>query len=166
VHLASLDQDVVLPGSSTFSSKADMTTQTITGDLSIPSFTTWLKIFHIPLTVKLSIVPTAPMSGTVTLDSAGQLHVHGHALANIEVNGVGLSILRIPFGCETTAPVDFPIDFDGPISSLGDGQLTFAGTTTFPDMGGCPLSALFTTLMSGPGQTYSFTVAPPAPTRW
>jgi hypothetical protein len=33
-------------------------------------------------------------------------------------------------------------------------------------MGGCPLSALFTTLMSGPGQTYSFTVAPPAPTRW
>jgi hypothetical protein len=102
----------------------------------------------------------------VTLDSAGQLHVHGHALANIEVNGVGLSILRIPFGCETTAPVDFPIDFDGPISSLGDGQLTFAGTTTFPDMGGCPLSALFTTLMSGPGQTYSFTVAPPAPTSW
>jgi len=34
-------------------------------------------------------------------------------------------------------------------------------------MTGCGIwSGLFSTLMSGPGQTYEFTVAPPAPSRW
>ena len=63
-------------------------------------------------------------------------------------------------------PVEFPINFDGPVSSLGNGNLTFTGTTTFPQLKGCGVSAILSAVMSGPGQTYSFTVAPPAPKKY
>ncbi len=166
VHLATLDQDVALPSGSTFNGSTDLTSQVLSGDLSIKKFSTWLKVWGIPLTVALSINETSPISGTVTLDDAGQLHIHGHVAANIAIDGVGISIVRLPLNCATATPVDFPIDFDGPVSSLGDGQLTFPGTTTFPEITGCFLSGLLTSLMSGPGQGVSFTTAPPAPITW
>ena len=59
------------------------------------------------------------------------------------------------------------MNFNGPISSLGNGGLSFEGETTFPRLTDCGLfNGLFTTLMSGPGQQYSFNIAPPAPTSW
>jgi hypothetical protein len=62
--------------------------------------------------------------------------------------------------------VQFPIVFDGPVSSLGNGGLVFTGTTTFPQIKGCAISAILSALMSGSGQTYSFAVAPPAPVKF
>lgn len=166
VHLATLDQDVTLPKGATFNGSTDLTSQVLSGDLSIDKFTSRLKVYGIPLTVALSIQETSPISGTVTLDNAGQLHIHGHVAANIAIEGAGISILRLPLNCITASPVDFPIDFDGPVSALGDGQLTFPSTTTFPDITGCSFAALLTSLMSGPGQGVSFTAAPPAPVTW
>jgi hypothetical protein len=166
VHLATLDQDVVLPSGSTFNGSTDLTSQVLTGDLSIKKFTTRLKVIGVPLTVALSINETSPISGTVTLDNAGILHIQGQVAADIVIDGAGISILRLPLHCATATPVVFPINFDGPVSSLGDGQLTFASTTTFPDISGCFLSGLLTSLMSGPGQSVSFTAAPPAPVAW
>jgi hypothetical protein len=102
-------------------------------------------------------------TGTVHLDTEGQLKIRGNAQANITVT----SVLGIPFGeCKTDKPVDFPLTFDGPVSSLGNGGLNFQGTTTFPPIKGCMISAILSALMSGSGQTYSFTVAPPAPVRY
>jgi hypothetical protein len=113
--------------------------------------------------VGLRIVPVGDTTGTASLDNDGILHVHGKAQVNITVS----SLLGIPFGeCKTVTPVDFPLDFDGPISSLGNGGLTFKGTTTFPQIKGCIVSGILTALMSGTGQSYSFTVAPPAPTKY
>ncbi|MDX1587756.1 MAG: hypothetical protein R3296_02365 [Oleiphilaceae bacterium] len=75
--------------------------------------------------------------------------------------------MQIPFGCETEEPVNFPLDFAGPVSAMGSGSLRFSGTTSFPPMTGCGLfNGLFSSLMSGPGQAYQFTVAPPAPVEW
>ena len=165
--LKTLAQTVTLPSGSTFTANTDMTAQTISGTLAIPTFTTNLKIVGLPADVQLQVSPTGPTTGTATLDNAGLLHVHGHAKVNITVVSAGESILQIPFGCVTSSPVDLPINFDGPISSLGNGNLAFGGTTTFPDMTGCgAFTGLFTTLMSGPGQTFAFAVAPPAPVGW
>ncbi|HEX6591330.1 MAG TPA: lipase family protein [Moraxellaceae bacterium] len=167
IGLKTLGQSVALPSSSTFTADTDMTAQTLKGTLSIPTFTTNLKIVGLPADVKLEVTPVGETTGTASLDDDGQLHVHGTAKVNIKVVSAGEWVLQIPFGCQTSSPVNLPIDFDGPISSLGNGGLTFSGTTTFPSMTGCGLfSGLFSTLMSGPGQTYSFTVKPPAPGSW
>jgi len=108
------------------------------------------------------------MTGTASLDNNGILHVHGHMFVNLNITKIGeLGVGLFSTTLHTATPIDFPIDFDGPVSSLGDGSLTFSGTTTFPDMtGDATWQGLFTTLMSGPGQTFTFTVTPPAPVTW
>ncbi len=167
IGLKTLKQSVALPASSTLTADTDMTAKTLNGTLAIPDFTTNLKIAGLPADVKLAVTPVGATTGTATLDNNGLLHVHGKSLVTIKVVSAGESVLQIPFGCQTATPVSLGIDFDGPVSSLGNGNLTFAGITTFPSMTGCGVfSSLFTTLMSGPGQTYSFTVKPPAPTTW
>lgn len=167
IGLKTLAQSVSLPADATFTADTDMTAGTLNGNLSIPSFTTNLKIAGLPADVKLEVIEASPTTGTASLDDQGMLHVHGTSAVTIRVVSAGASILQIPFGCQTASPVQLPIDFDGPVSSLGNGNLSFSGITTFPPMTGCGLfNSLFTTLMSGPGQTYHFTVKPPAPTRW
>ncbi len=166
IGLKTLAQNVVLPATSTLTATTDMTAQTISGNLSVPDFQTNLNIL-LPVTVALSVTPAGPITGTASIDTTGQLHVHGNAQVNINVVSAGEGSLQIPFGCKLSAPASFPINFDGPVSSLGNGKLTFTGTTTFAPMTGCGVwNGLFTTLMSGPGQTYSFTATPPAPVAW
>jgi pimeloyl-ACP methyl ester carboxylesterase len=163
VGLKTLAQTVYLPATSTFSADTDMTAQRLTGSLSIPDFKQSLKIIGIGSQIGLQVTPVGQATGTAKLDNAGQLHVHGSAFANIVVT----SVSGIPVGsCKTVTPVEFPINFDGPVSSLGNGKLTFTGTTTFPQIKGCIISAILSSLMSGAGQTYSFTVAPPAAVKY
>lgn len=167
VSLKTLGQTLQLPSGSSFSADTDLSNPRLTGTLSVPTFNTQISLLGLPVTVKLSIVPVGQTTGTASLDNAGQLHVHGHAYANISIQSVGVSIIQIPTGCTTTAPVDFPLDFDGPVSALGSGTLTFNGTTSFPSLGGCGLyGPLLSALMSGAGQKFSYTVAPPAPVNW
>ncbi len=169
IKLKTLMTNVELPEESTFSAETNMTTNTITGDMSIPEFSYYIYAFGLmPLQVKLKIVPAGPMMGTASLDNNGILHINGHVYADIYLKQVGEWGIGIPFSLKTKTPVDFPIVFDGPVSSLGDGSLTFTGTTTFPDMveNGIIINALFSSLMSGPGQEFTFTVTPPAPIKW
>jgi hypothetical protein len=165
IHLKTLDQDVILPGGSMFTAETNMTKNIITGSMAIPDFTSSIKLLGIPVDVSMSIVNAKPMTGTASLDNNGILHIHGHAFADIYITKAAN---LLPFTLHTKEPVDFPIDFDGPVSSLGDGSLKFAGTTTFSDMvdNGFIINALFTGLMSGPGQQFTFTVTPPAPKKW
>jgi len=167
IQLNTLNQTVQLPANSSFSAETDMTDQVLTGDLSVPGFTTKLKIIGINLDIRLQVDPVGVTNGTVSLDNEGQLNINGLSRADITVRSAGFSFFQIPFGCKTSSPVNFPINFNGPVSSLGNGNLTFSGTTTFPSLSGCGLfNSLFTTLMSGPGQQYSFNVRPPAPESW
>jgi hypothetical protein len=143
-----------------------MTQNEIGGTLSVPTFKAPVRVI-LPLKVELSIDAAEPTTGEASLDEEGQLHVHGTAYSTISVSGLGLTNMTgIPINLQTEESVEFPIDFDGPISSLGNGRLTFSGTTTFPPMEGGLFRALFTALMSGPDQTYTFTVVPPEPTEW
>lgn len=174
MHLNTLDQDVFMPEESTYTVDSNMDTNTVTGDLNIPDWAAPIKVV-LPLKVGLLVQPAyvddefpdSSMAGAVELDDVGNLHIHGHQYVNIAVEGLGLTgLTAIPIKLVTEEPVDFPIDFDGPISSLGDGSLLFTGETTFPPMTGGMFDTLFTVLMSGPGQTYSYNVVPPEPTTW
>lgn len=166
IGLNTLNQDITLPNKSTFTANTDMTAQVLDGSLSIPTFKQKLNIV-LPLDVVITVSPAERTQGTVMLDDLGILKVQGTAHTYIKVNSAGLGLLQIPFGCQTERSVAFPINFEGPVSSLGSGDLVFNGTTSFPPMKNCGLfNSLFTVLMSGAGQTYSFNVTPPAPTRW
>lgn len=161
VSLKTLGQTVNMPSASTFTADTDITAQTLKGGLSIPDFTTTISVLGIPTKVGLKVTPAGDTTGTASLDTTGQLHIHGMAKAYISVT----SLAGINLGeCKTTSPVEFPLDFDGPVSALGSGGVNFSGTTTFPTLKGCIMSAVLSSLMSGSGQGYSFSVAPPAPT--
>lgn len=163
VGLKTLGQTVNLPTTSSFTADTDITAKTLKGSLSVPDFKQTLNIIGINSQVGMRITPVGETTGTAELDTAGNLHVHGTAYADITIT----SVWGIPFGeCKTVTPVAFPLNFDGPVSSLGNGGLNFSGTTTFPQVKGCIISAILSALMSGPGQTYSFTVAPPAPAKY
>ncbi|HRH18564.1 MAG TPA: lipase family protein [Aquabacterium sp.] len=163
VGLKTLGQTVLLPATSTFTADANVTAQTLRGNLNVPDFKQTLKIIGLPIQVGLKIVPAGETTGSVSVDNAGQLKIRGTSPVDITVT----SVLGIPFGeCKTVSPVQFPLSFDGPISSLGNGALNFSGTTSFPLIKGCFISAILSGLMSGSGQTYSLTVSPPAPVKF
>lgn len=168
VTVAALSQTLTLPSGSTFSGDTDLTSPRLTGNLVIPEFTARVNILgFVPTDVKLKITQTQPAAGTASLDNNGQLHVHGKAYANISITSANAIGINIPAGCTTSAPVVFPLDFDGPVSALGSGNLVFSGTTTFPALSGCGSNAgLLNLFFSGSGQKFTFTVTAPAPVNW
>ena len=85
---------MILPPAGSFSSKANLTTRQLTGDLSVPDFDTPITFLGIlPLTATVGLLP-AGTTGTVELGSDGQLHVPGMARAKIVIKQ--LSFLGIP----------------------------------------------------------------------
>ena len=163
VGLKLLNQTIFLPDNATFSAESNVTAKTLNGTLNIPDFKQTVKIVGLPFPVGIRVTPAAATTGSVDVDNAGQLHIRAKAPVNITVT----SVLGIPFGeCKTLTPVEFPINFDGPISSLGNGKLNFTGSVTFPQIKGCAISGILSAFMSGTGQTFDFTVAPPAPVKY
>lgn len=161
--LKTLQQTIQLPSSSTLYANGDLTAQVLEGRLSVPDFKTKISLLGLNITVGLAVTPVGDVSGTMSLDNDGQLSIQGTALADLTIT----SLLGIPFGqCKTSRPVEFPLNFKGPVSALGNGGLSFAGTTTFPPIKGCIISGVLSALMSGSGQGYSFAVAPPAPVKY
>ncbi len=161
VGLKTLAQTVTLPAASTFTAKSNITKNTLDGTLNVPEFNQTINLLGLKLPVGIRVTPVGNVTGKVSLDNGGQLRIAANAQTHITVT----PILGIPFGeCKTVSPVNFPINYDGPLSSLGNGNLTFGGTTSFPQIKGCFISGILSAFMSGNGQTYKFTVSPPAPT--
>jgi hypothetical protein len=162
LDLKGLKQTVTLPATSTFTAQANVSTPGLTGDLSVPDFSSRLKIIGINAQVALQVTPVGKTTGTASVDNDGKLHIAATAKTDITV----ASVWGINFGaCKTQTPVSFDLKYDGPLSALGYG-IPFTGTTTFPQIKGCIISAIISALMSGPGQVYNFNVAPPAPKRF
>lgn len=160
VDLKTMKQTVILPATSTFDEETDINAETLVGVLEVPEFRQSLKLLGIGAQIGMKIAPAGDATGMVRLSDTGRLTVKGNVPVNITIT----SVWGIPFGqCKTSTPVNFPLDFEGPISSLGNGNLTFKGTTSFPLINGCIISAIISAFMSGNGQAYTFTVSPPAP---
>lgn len=159
MRMRTLAQNVVIPSTSTFSGLADINAKTINGSIHIPKFVAPIKLVGAPMPVALTIEPATGVTGLLELDRQGILHEHSEVKVNIKVT----SLVGTPIGiCRTASPVTMKLDFDGPVAQFGR-QLTFIGTSTFPPMTGCLMSSVLTTLMSGPGQKFVFTLSPPPP---
>jgi len=157
---------VDLPSSSTFTAQANVTAQTLDGSLSVPTFTRLIRILGFPIEAKITLTDTSA-TGTASVDRNGQLQISGNAKAHITIASAGEFGIHIPIGCRTSKPVDFGLDFTGPVSSLGNGTMRFTGSTTFPSLTGCGLwGPALGLIFSGPGNTFDFTVLPQAPTAY
>lgn len=162
VGLKTLAQTITLPAGSKIKAEANVTKQTLTGTLTFPAYKTPIKIIGLNLSIGLLIESAGPLSGSNTVDNEGVLRIAAKAPVNITVTNV----LGLSWGtCKTASPAIFPVNFEGPVSALGSGALQFTGTTSFPQIKGCFISAILTGLMSGNGQTFKLQVAPPAPTK-
>ncbi|MGC4061485.1 MAG: lipase family protein [Aquabacterium sp.] len=159
VDLKTLKQTVQLPAASSFTAVADITNNTLDGTLNVPNFSQSLKIVGIGAQIGMKITPNGRTTGKTSLSDTGILTVTGTANVDITLT----SVWGIPFGeCKTETPVAFPLSYVGPVSGLGTG-LSFTGTTSFPAIKGCVISAIMSAFFTGAGNGYSFTVTPPAP---
>ncbi len=171
--LNALGDTLTVPAGSTFSGATDLTSQQLqNATTSVPSYATTLSVFGIPLSAMVGLVQNGVATGTASLDTSGDLHINGSAQETLQLQSIGLFGINVPLGsCQTSTPVTFALSFNGPVSALGDGQLKFTGSTTFPPLANCGPFGLFTGLFTpllnllfpGPGNTYTFTVSPPAP---
>ena len=164
LHLATLDQTVELPEDTTISADANITDESMLGELYVPDFYTKLKIL-INLTVGLSVEPVGNIEATTQLSRDGILAINGSTQANVLINTAGFSWLPIPFNCKTVEPATFDLNYQGPISDFGAGNIVFTGETEFSELECGWMTSLFNSLVAGPGQQYNFRLVPPAPVR-
>lgn len=161
---AKLGQSVTLPSGSTFNGSADLTTGTLTGDVSIPQFTTRLTVLGLPADATLQFVEASPVSGTVSLDSSGSVSIASTASAFIKITRLSSPLLPLNLvgnSCQTSSPVVLPLNFNGPLN-LTTG-FTFSGSTTIPLLQHCGLATpLLDALLSGPNNPFTVSIAPPA----
>lgn len=160
-----LGQSATLPPGGTFNGSADLTTGTLTGDVSIPQFTTRLFVLGVPVDATLQFVEARPVSGTVSVSSTGTATVNATAAATVKLTRLVSPFLPIlnlvTNGCQTSSPVVLPLNFTGPLN-LSTG-FTFSGTTTIPLLQGCGLATpLLDALMSGPNNPFTVSLTPPS----
>lgn len=159
--LAKLRQQVQFPAGSTFNGSADLTTGQLSGNVSVPPFTSTIRVLGIPTQVSEQIKQATPVTGTVALGSGGSVSVKSTTSDNIYLRSVGVGLIQIPTTCHTSSPVQLTLDYSGPLN-LTQG-FAFAGATTIPPLSGCGLvGPTLSLLLSGPGNQYALTLKPPA----
>jgi hypothetical protein len=162
--IAKLHQSATLPAGSTFNGSADLTTGTITGDVSIPQFTSRLYVLGVPVDATLQFAEARPVSGTIALNGANAT-VSATAAAIVHITRLSSPLLPIlnlagP-SCRTSAPVVLPLNVTANVFTLLTNGFTTSGTTTIPPLTGCGLATpLLNLLMAGPNNPFSVTLAP------
>lgn len=160
--IAKLHQSATIPSGATFNGSADLTTGTVTGDVSIPQFTSRLYVLGLPVDATLQFIEARPVSGTITL-SGSNATLSATSAAFVRI--VRLSSPLLPLNlvgnrCQTSAPVVLPLNVTGNVFSLLSG-FTTSGTTTIPPLEGCGLATpLLNLLMAGPNNPFTITLAP------
>jgi hypothetical protein len=154
-----LNQSITLPPGSTFNGQANITQQKLTGDVFIPEFTSTVRVLGIPTQVTTKLEQVQPVQGTVTVDPDFTVHLRSTTTAVLRIKRLRLGLLSVPTTCRTAEPLVLTLNYDGPLVY----PLAFDGTTTIPRLTGCGLlGPTLGTLLSGPGNPYHVTIAPPS----
>ena len=154
-----LNQSITLPAGSTFNGSANLTTQQLSGHVFIPEFTSTVKVLGVPTQVTTKLDEAQPVQGSITVDPNFTIHVRSTTSAILRIKKLRLGLLSVPTTCRTADPVVLTLNYDGPLAF----PLAFDGTTTIPRLTGCGLlGPTLGTLLSGPGNPYHVTLAPPS----
>ena len=154
-----LNQSITLPAGSTFNGSANVTKGTLSGHVSIPTFTSTIRVLGIPTQVTTQLVEAQPVQGTVKLDPDLTTHIRSSTSATLYIRKLRLGLLSVPTTCRTVSPIQLTLNYDGPFSF----PINFNGTTTIPPLVGCGLlGPTLGALLSGPGNAYHLTLSPPS----
>jgi hypothetical protein len=154
-----LNQSIALPPGSTFNGQANLTQQKLSGDVFIPEFTSTIKVLGIPTHVTTKLEQVQPVQGSVTVEPNFNVHIRSTTSALLRIKRLRLGLLSVPTTCRTAEPLVLTLNYDGPLAF----PLVFDGTTTIPRLTGCGLlGPTLGTLLSGPGNAYHVTLAPPS----
>jgi len=154
-----LNQSITLPAGSTFNGSANVTKGTLSGHVSIPTFTSTIRVLGIPTQVTTQLVEAQPVQGTVKLDPDLTTHIRSSTSATLYIRKLRLGLLSVPTTCRTVSPIQLTLNYDGPFSF----PINFNGTTTIPPLVGCGLlGPSLGALLSGPGNAYHLTLSPPS----
>jgi hypothetical protein len=154
-----LNQSITLPAGSTFNGSANLTQQTLSGHVSIPTFTSTIRVLGIPTHVTTQLVEQQPVQGSVKLDPDFTTHIRSTTTATLYIRALRIGLLSVPTTCRTVSPILLTLNYDGPFAF----PINFNGTTTIPPLVGCGLlGPTLGTLLSGPGNAYHVTLSPPA----
>jgi hypothetical protein len=154
-----LNQSIALPAGSTFNGSANVTQGTLSGHVSIPTFTSTIRVLAVPTQVTTQLVEAQPVQGTVKLDPDFTTHIRSTTSAILYIRKLRLGLLSVPTTCRTSSPIKLTLNYDGPFSF----PINFGGTTTIPSLTGCGLlGPTLGLLLSGPGNPYHITLSPPS----
>lgn len=154
-----LNQSIELPPGSTFNGWANITQQTLIGNVFIPEFTSTVKVLGVPTKVTTKLEQVQPVQGSVAVDPNFNVHLRSTTSALLRIKQLRLGLLSVPTTCRTAEPLVLTLNYDGPLVY----PLNFTGTTTIPRLTGCGLlGPTLGTLLSGPGNPYHLTLQPPS----
>ena len=154
-----LNQSITLPAGSTFNGSANLTTSQLSGNVFIPEFTSTIRVLGIPTQVTTKLDQAQPLQGTIKVDPNFTIHIRSTTSAILRIKKLRLGLLSVPTTCRTAEPLVLTLNYDGPLAY----PLAFNGTTTIPRLTGCGLlGPTLGTLLSGPGNAYHVTLAPPS----
>jgi hypothetical protein len=157
--LKKLNQSITLPAGSTFNGSANVTQQTLSGHVAIPQFTSTIRVLGIPTQVTTRLDEAQPVQGSVKVDPDFTTHIRSTTSAILRITKLRIGLLSVPTTCRTAWPVVLTLNYDGPFAF----PIAFDGTTTIPPLTGCGLlGPTLGTLLSGPGNAYHITLAPPS----
>jgi hypothetical protein len=153
-----LGQSIELPEGSTFNGSANLTTGQVSGDVFVPEFTSTIRVLGVPTNVTTKLDQAQPVQGTIAFNADGTISLRTTTSAILRIRRLRLGLLSVPTTCRTAEPIVLTMNYDGPLAF----PLTFEGTTTIPRLTGCGLlGPTLGTLLSGPGNAYRLTLAPP-----
>ncbi len=170
VTAKTLGEPLTLPSGASFDGLADLTTQQVSGNLTVPPFTASLSLLGIPISVGVTFTQVGAATGTIAAvpGNASELDLSVDAAANLGITSASVFGLTIPLACQTATPLSLVFSTTAPALALATG-VTFTGTVTLPSLTcggplGWLLGPLLSVFVSGPGNPYSISIAPPGAT--
>jgi hypothetical protein len=158
---------IEVPAGATLSAEGDVTSESLTANLSIPPHNQTMKVLGIPVKLKGSLKQVGPINGTVSLSNTGILSQSAVGHTSLEIGSISVGIVKIPVGCKTVEPIALPLAVSEAANALYTGGFSFKAEITVPAFGGCGvLGPVITPLVGGSGNTAELTAAPPPPVNW
>ena len=156
-----LNQSVAFPAGSKFNGSLDAATRQLTGNVTVPTFKARLRVLGFPVDATLELVETSPVRGTVVLGGTTTIDATSSFVIRVRrLSSPFLPLNLVASRCQTADPVTLVLRYSGPPDFVNG--FAFSGTTTIPRLTGCGLTTpLLTALMSGPGNAFNVTIAPP-----
>lgn len=169
-----LNQAINLPAGSTFNGNTTLevaegkVSGPVTGNIFIPPFKAPVTLAGLKQNIGITFEPVGSIAGSVTPGTgAFNVILSVPTKANIKFTSLSVFGLDLPVSCQTVEPVTLNLSAELNAFELINSGSHFSGTATFPIVRcGGPLGffegPLLSGLFSGPENSYSITLAPPA----